>query len=257
MPRSSAPDRLATGVAQQEDSVGSGIGVEVASVGQRLDHSKGQGALRDEVSVGRRGTGAARAGANAGGGRPGRERSGSGWCGVLFEPMQGVAKGELVQMNDQVDGATPADAVVPVEELGAAHRKDAAGGVPFARVVAIGPGAGLGQDVFQRDRRVSDRPAPAGRVSCRFGGAFGAQAGAVVQVEDVAVLGQAIDEGGGQRGVLEEGIPVGKAEVGGDEGGLFLVALLQEGEEEADLGGFDLARSPVRRSGGRRRTGSV
>jgi hypothetical protein len=43
-----------------------------------------------------------------------------------------------------------------------------------------------------------------------------------------------------KRGVFEKGIPVLKAEVGGDEGGLFLVALLQQGEEEADLSGFDL-----------------
>jgi hypothetical protein len=56
----------------------------------------------------------------------------------------------------------------------------------------------------------------------------------------VAVLGEPIDEGGGQVVVFEKGTPFGKAQVGGDEGGLFLVPLLQEGKEQPDLGGFDL-----------------
>ena len=69
----------------------------------------------------------------------------------MFEPLEGVGKAELVQMDDEVNGAAPADTPVPVEELGAAHGQDALGGVPFAGVAGIGLGAGKSQDVFQRD----------------------------------------------------------------------------------------------------------
>jgi len=44
-------DRLAVGVAQQEEGVGFGIGVEVTGASQGLDQRKGQGALLDEVAA--------------------------------------------------------------------------------------------------------------------------------------------------------------------------------------------------------------
>ena len=56
----------------------------------------------------------------------------------------------------------------------------------------------------------------------------------------MAVLGEPIDEGGGQMVVFEKGAPFGKAQVGGDEGGLFLVPLMHQGKEEADLNRLDL-----------------
>src|SRR6266540_3853616 len=80
------------------------------------------------------------------------------------------------------------------------------------------------------------------RVSAKFivGSQGGTQALAVFHVEDVAGLGEAVDEGGGEVVVLEEGPPFAEAQIGGDEGGLFLVPLLHEGEKEADLNRFDL-----------------
>ena len=71
-------------------------------------------------------------------------------------------------------------------------------------------------------------------------GQFGAQAHAAFHVDDVAVLGEPIDEGGRQMIVFEKGPPFGKAQVGGDEGGLFLVPLMHQGKEQADLNRLDL-----------------
>ena len=56
----------------------------------------------------------------------------------------------------------------------------------------------------------------------------------------MAVLGEPVDEGVGQVVVFEEGTPFGKAQIGGDEGGLFFVALMHQGKEQADLDRFDL-----------------
>jgi len=56
----------------------------------------------------------------------------------------------------------------------------------------------------------------------------------------MTVLGEPIDERGGQVSVLEEGAPVTEAQIGGDEGGLFLVPLLHQSEEKSDLDRFDL-----------------
>jgi hypothetical protein len=70
---------------------------------------------------------------------------------VRFEPMQGVAKVELVQMHDEVNGPAAAGAALPIEKLGAAHGQHTPRRVPFARVVWIASGGGLGQEVFQGD----------------------------------------------------------------------------------------------------------
>ena len=56
----------------------------------------------------------------------------------------------------------------------------------------------------------------------------------------MAVLGEPINEGGGEVIVLEKGSPFAEAQVGGDERGLFLVSLVHQSEEEPNLNGFDL-----------------
>ena len=45
--------------------------------------------------------------------------------------------------------------------------------------------------------------------------------------------------------VLEEGGPLAKTQVGGDEGRALLMPLLQQGEEQTDLGGFGLGISDL------------
>ena len=67
-----------------------------------------------------------------------------------------------------------------------------------------------------------------------------ADAHAAFHIDDMAVLDEPVNEGGGQMGVFEERAPVGKAQVGGDQGGLFLVPLVHQGKEEPDLDRFDL-----------------
>jgi hypothetical protein len=37
---------------------------------------------------------------------------------VIFQPLQGPTKAELLHVHDQVDGAAAPDALVPVDELG-------------------------------------------------------------------------------------------------------------------------------------------
>ena len=50
--------------------------------------------------------------------------------------------------------------------------------------------------------------------------------------EDLHVVGQAVDEGDGARGVGEDGVPVLERQIGGDEQGPVLVAAADELEEE-------------------------
>jgi len=89
------------------------------------------------------------------------------------------------------------------------------------------------------------RPVKAGRATARLGhassrvaGHFGAQGNALFHVKDVTGFGESVDQSGGEMRVFEERGPFAKTEVGGDEGGALFVALLQKGEEQADLGGF-------------------
>jgi len=56
----------------------------------------------------------------------------------------------------------------------------------------------------------------------------------------VARFGEPVDQGGGEVRVLQERGPLAKAQVGGNEGGAMLVALLQESEEKPDLRGLGL-----------------
>lgn len=55
----------------------------------------------------------------------------------------------------------------------------------------------------------------------------------------MAGFGQPVDEGGGQVVVLEKRAPFAETQIGGDEGGLFLVPALHQFEEESDLDWFD------------------
>src|SRR5579885_1330266 len=84
-----------------------------------------------------------------------------------------------------------------------------------------------------------------GRASSRLSGHLGAESNAFPHVEDVTGFGEPVDQGGGQMRVLEEGGPFAKTQVGGDQGRALLVALLQQGEEQTDLGWFGLGISDL------------
>src|SRR5439155_18884524 len=56
---------------------------------------------------------------------------------VTFQPFERLAKAELSDVHDQIDGAAAADALVPVHELGPAQRQDPLIGVPLGWVVGI------------------------------------------------------------------------------------------------------------------------
>ena len=51
----------------------------------------------------------------------------------------------------------------------------------------------------------------------------------------MTVLGEPIDQGRDQMRVLKKGVPVAKTQIGGEEGGLFLVAPVHEGEEQPEV----------------------
>ena len=72
------------------------------------------------------------------------------------------------------------------------------------------------------------------------GGQARPDADALFHIEEVAGLGEAIDQGLGQMIVFQKGAPFAEAQVGGQEGGFALVAFLHEGEEQPDLSRFDL-----------------
>ncbi|MBF8294380.1 MAG: hypothetical protein HW389_925, partial [Bacteroidetes bacterium] len=62
----------------------------------------------------------------------------------------------------------------------------------------------------------------------------------LLHVEDVAGLGEPVDQGRGQVIVFEERAPVAEAQVGGEERRLLLVPPFHQGEEESDLDRLDL-----------------
>ena len=67
------------------------------------------------------------------------------------QPVEGFFKADVVQMDDQIDGAAAADPAVPVDELGTGDREDTLGRVPLALVVRIALGAPNPEDRAQRD----------------------------------------------------------------------------------------------------------
>src|ERR1035438_2485895 len=94
--------------------------------------------------------------------------------------------------------------------------------------------------LFPREWPGGDRLVAAAARRSWFGGQFGAETDATFHVDDMAVLGEPVDEGGGQMIVFEKGTPFGKAQIGSQEGGVFLVALMHQGKEQSDLDRFDL-----------------
>ena len=55
-----------------------------------------------------------------------------------------------------------------------------------------------------------------------------------------SVLGEPVNERGGQMIVFEKRTPFAKAQVGSEEGGLFLMPLVHQGEEKPHLDRLDL-----------------
>ena len=60
-----------------------------------------------------------------------------------------------------------------------------------------------------------------------------------LDVDDLAVVQQAVEDRGGDHGIPEEFLPVGEAFVGGDDGGAALVAVGDELEEQIRLAAVD------------------
>jgi hypothetical protein len=144
-------DGLSSAIAQEEHSVGFRVGIKVAGFNQSLDQQLGQGALLVKVML------------NLGKvswfwrrqvqeGLSGRWRSWNTREGkVLLQPTQGLGKGQLMEVNDQINGTASALVLMPVEELGSAHGKHAPLGAPFAPIEGIRDGVGDFQDWVQRD----------------------------------------------------------------------------------------------------------
>jgi hypothetical protein len=57
---------------------------------------------------------------------------------ALFQPLKGLAKADLLDMHDQIDGPTATPAQVPIHELGPIDRQHSPCGAPFGWVVRIG-----------------------------------------------------------------------------------------------------------------------
>jgi len=60
-----------------------------------------------------------------------------------------------------------------------------------------------------------------------------------LDVDGLAVVPEPVEDGGGDHGISEEFLPVGKAFVGGDDGGATLVAVGDELEEQIRLPAVD------------------
>src|SRR5258706_8905773 len=90
------------------------------------------------------------------------------------------------------------------------------------------------------ERRANGPRALCGPTGSRFGFVLVPDAATLSHVDDMTVLGQTIDQGGGQMIVYEERVPLAEAQIGSDESRLFLVPFLHEGEEQSDLDWFDL-----------------
>ena len=73
----------------------------------------------------------------------------------------------------------------------------------------------------------------------RFGAEFGSQTNALLHVDDVAVLGKPVNEGGCQVSVLQKGTPVAEAQIGSDQRRFFTMAFVHQGEEKTHLNRFD------------------
>ena len=60
---------------------------------------------------------------------------------MAIQPLQGLAKTQLMQVDDQVNGTAAALSSVPVHEPGSGDGEHAPAGVPLVRFVTVGLGA--------------------------------------------------------------------------------------------------------------------
>ena len=74
----------------------------------------------------------------------------------------------------------------------------------------------------------------------RVGAEFGPQADALLHVDDMAVLGEPVNESRCQVSVLQKAAPVGEAQIGSDQRRLFAMPFVHQREEKPDLNRFDL-----------------
>ena len=137
---------------EQENSIGSGVGVESAGLDEGIHQSRRKGTFTDEIvpdapEFGRLWR---RYGQSSFWKKPIRFRLKGIWKG-LAEPLDGLRKAKVVQVDHQVDGAAAAPAAVPVHELGAGDREHTLGRVPLALVVAVGLGSTQTEHRFQGD----------------------------------------------------------------------------------------------------------
>ena len=134
---------------QQEDGIGSAIGVQLAGLNQRLQQGAGKTTalheiLADAVQLAVAGDGQPQgAAAFRNGGRVGRSRrwaladDESAGAQMLFQPGHRRADIDLGQVHHQVDRSAAAVVRMPGGELGTGDRQRASFGVPFGSVVRV------------------------------------------------------------------------------------------------------------------------
>jgi len=137
---------------EQENSIGSGVGVESAGLDEGINQSRRKGTFTDEIlpdapEFGRLWR---RYGQSSFWEKPIRFRLKGIWKG-LAEPLDGLGKAKVVQVDHQVDGTAAAPAAVPVHEFGAGEREHTLGSVPFALIVVVGLGSTPTEHQFQGD----------------------------------------------------------------------------------------------------------
>ena len=105
--------------------------------------------------------------------------------------------------------------------------------------------AGTGSARYQMEKE-SIRLTPVARKNlaggsyARFGAEFWPQTNALLHVDDVAVLGEPVNESGRQVSVLQKRAPLGEAQIGSDQSRLFAMAFMHQGEEKPHLDRFNL-----------------
>ena len=134
---------------QQEDGIGSVIGVQLSGLNQRLQQVAGKTTalleiVADAVQLAVVGDGQAQgAAAFRNGGRVGRSRRGarpddeSAGPQMLFQPGHRRADIDLGQVHHQIDRSAAAVVRMPGSELGTGDRQGASLGVPFGSVVWV------------------------------------------------------------------------------------------------------------------------
>jgi len=85
---------------------------------------------------------------------------------VPFQPLQGLAKAQPVEVHHQVDGATAPASEVPVDELGPGDREHALWGVPLVGIGTVRFSARAAQHGGQ-----GERPHPVGPLAPSHGSA--------------------------------------------------------------------------------------